>query len=310
MNYDSEREAREYNSPANQAQRMREAGVNPDLIGVDNVAGDSPSLSPMTSPAAPAGQTPQEMRMQKTNQAMGIAKQFLDILPQAVSMFNSINSTSLDNSLKRAQIGDFASDIALKDLTSIFKPEDFARVSASGKPEDLFSSDNMDSFEHLADRFSMSYGKRNSKYYRHAIRRLMDDWDGELKSAVYEKHFGASSNRKNFLDVLGSFGFDLDDDTLVGVIREFNSVVYDNAKKRNANTKKSLENESKGLDNDAMLSLMSKANTLMDSDKRGDQIKGGILYFVAVLLQSRLSFSSSDNKYGNSTSFNLSPSGF
>lgn len=81
-----------YNSPTAQVKAAQQAGINPDLQGLDG-SQVSPTSSAMGS-SPDAGSAPYQMP----------AMDFVGTFAQMASMFQQIESTSLDNDMKREQI--------------------------------------------------------------------------------------------------------------------------------------------------------------------------------------------------------------
>lgn len=81
-----------YNSPSAQLREQKAAGLNPDLTGLNGSSVDS-SGAPMGS-APDAGSAPYQMP----------AMDFVGTFAQMASMFQQIESASLDNDMKREQI--------------------------------------------------------------------------------------------------------------------------------------------------------------------------------------------------------------
>lgn len=300
-NYDAEREARDYNSPANQAQRMREAGVNPDLIGVDNVAGGSPTLSPMSSPAAPVGQTPQDLRLQKTNQAVGIAQTILEAIPAGIQLYTSSKSALQGIESNELGMRDRIKNDALDFLggyidTDYLNPRDDKDYPHPPILSDPFVSD------YASKRYGNSKrGMRRQKQFNDALYTLVMGNREELRNAVYSRKFQSENSRSGFLGLLSQYGWNADDRVMVDIIKElntfkgemekymskFNKDYYSTA---NGSTKGTSENSSWKrsqtlYDNSPLANLFSSADKYLNSDKRGDSIKGCILYAVALFMQ-------------------------
>lgn len=81
-----------YNSPTAQVKAAQQAGINPDLQGLDG-SQVTPTSSAMGS-SPDAGSAPYQMP----------AMDFVGTFAQMASMFQQIESTSLDNDMKRQQI--------------------------------------------------------------------------------------------------------------------------------------------------------------------------------------------------------------
>ena len=84
----------EYNSPTAKAERMRAAGLNPDLVGIDGVS-DSSGLSGVSSPMSvpQSGTDSAQFWLSNSQNILSSAMQF-------AQQMESMRSTSLDNDIK------------------------------------------------------------------------------------------------------------------------------------------------------------------------------------------------------------------
>lgn len=284
----------EYNSPVEQVKRMREAGLNPDLQSVSN----TPSAS--SSATAPSTQLNEGAERARN---MSIAKSFFDVLPQAVSMYTQMKSSIIDSQMKQVDLARSIDALARHEIGTQFTLEDLNTTTNLPTPD-----------------LSHYRGKRLRQAISDRIFRYVYDGSDRsiAKGIVYDARHSAERNRQDFLGLLGSYGFSLDDDTFIGVLREFNDVLYGSQKSANADKKeyhdtrdfgkladtenKEVDKRNLEADNDILADILSRSNKLMKSDKPADKLKGGLLFFICFLMQN-LSVSRSFGPKGATTSF-------
>lgn len=284
----------EYNSPLEQSKRMRLAGINPDLQQFTS----TPSASSTAS--APGTQLNEGAERQRT---LSIAKSFFDVLPQAVSMYTQMKSSIVDSQMKQVDLARSIDALARHEIGTQFSLDDLNTTTNLPTPD-----------------LSHYRGKRLRKAISDRIFRYVYDGSDRsiAKGLVYDARHGAERNRQDFLGLLGNYGFSLDDDTFIGVLREFNDVLYGSQKSANTDKKqyhdtrdfeKLADTENKEVnkrnleaDNDILADILSRSNKLMKSDKAGDKLKGGLLFFICFLMQNA-SVSRSIGPKGNTTSF-------
>lgn len=284
----------EYNSPEQQAIRMRQAGINPDLVGTAN----NPSAT--SSASAPSTQLKGGDVVARN---IGIAKDFINVIPQAFQIYEQMRSLGQTSSLRDIEI--------LKGIQSIGDSE----VSRQFTLDDLKSAVSMPQ----ADLTHINNKK---------LRRRVDDYIFSLvsdasnrdyaQSLVYDKKRSAESNRQGFLKLLGEFGYNIDDKLFVDVLREFNDVIFGEKKsvskynksyhdsldgsQQAATENKQLEKAEKVAENDMMAELMKRANKKFDSGDAKEQIIGAIMFIGLSLIQNS-SFGVSSGPKGRSMNF-------
>lgn len=107
----------EYNSPTAKAERMRAAGLNPDLVGIDGVS-DSSGLSGVTGSAS---FSTDKNKLDSTSQIMEGIQSMLGQAMQFAETYENMRSKTLDNDIKAVQL-----DKSLK-----FGATDFANLNYS-----------------------------------------------------------------------------------------------------------------------------------------------------------------------------------
>lgn len=269
-----------YNSPAAQVEQMRAAGLNPDLQGI--------SPQGMSAPQASIPNTGGLSQRQSIN----FAKEALTLLPQAISIYTGMKGSLLTLESQELNLLKGADEIAKGEIGRQFT------IEMLNDPTSV----------PLAD---LSHIKNNKFRGRvaDAISRYTFDFRNraQAKGFVYNANKFGESERQGFLGLLGNFGYSVDDDTFVGIIKDLNDITKGLDKVRaeketeyynniNLANKAGMENsqwsmEQTKADNDLYTSLLEKASGLMDSENKGERIRGTILYILALLTQLSPSFS-------------------
>lgn len=269
----------EYNSPEQQALRMRQAGINPDLVGTSN----NPSAS--SNASAPNTQLNEGA---ETARKMQYAQQFIELIPQAVKLYTDMKSFEQSNQLSDLQIAQGVQALGDNEVMKQFTLEDLQ--SAVSMPQANLS--------HIKNK------KLRSKVDDYIFSLVSDASNRDYaKGLVYDKKKRAESNRQGFLGLLSSFGFDVEDDIFVSVLREFNDVLYGSQQAKNKYDKDYYSNVSGSDDaklhktetskkttvaeNDVMADLFKKASDKLDSKEPKEQITGAIMYLVLSLMRSK-----------------------
>lgn len=176
----------EYNSPVAQAQRMREAGINPDLNGIDNMGSADASAA---SGASPAGSNPTETMSNVVTSAFdafGLALNVCQGLMNFQSAQESIQSQKIDNVLK---MDSFAMDYLLGTLT----PDSFNEDGSLG-------DDRRTSIISSASGFAKKiYGwnNRQSKRFTDSVVRAMNN--PRFVENFYRSMNSGESSRQSYL---------------------------------------------------------------------------------------------------------------
>ena len=270
-----------YNSPAEQVKRLRAAGLNPDLQNV--TAGDS-GTSPSVTPSA----LPQNDGASQTDAILGMSQAFMQSIPTAISLVQEIKANNLN--------------LQNMELDLVGKADSMARQEIATQ---LTLPDVKDKHSY-PQLYLGHYSKRTRKRIQNAIDLYVrDPYNTDIaEGLVYDKKSRGQIFRKGYLDIISQSGFSLDDETFVKVLKEYNDVVRSASKNKssydstyygnlNGKTRADAENAShnkQGLEaqNDVMPQLFARANSLMDSDKRGERGAGILLYVLTTLLQSKV----------------------
>lgn len=278
----------EYNSPAQQAARLRAAGINPDF---QNLTGNPSSGAVPSAPTAPSG----EPRDAAAHRAIGSAQQFLQLIPQAIQMYTSMKSSLNQITMQDLQIDKIIAGLAYDDLLSDYNSDDFFDGSLSKTIEKEGSIGRSAVFRRHA--FFDSLPKRQSKRaylsYQRELNNLVSNNVNKLRSGVYGRGFDASSARSQYLGLLGQHGFNMNDDDFVKILRDFNEIIFE-ADKQESQNRKTRASAKPGL------RLIEQGQKHVNA---GREFVGIIEMILGNLLESGLSFSRTSGPKGASTSF-------
>lgn len=193
----------EYNSPTAQVKAAQQAGINPDLQGLDG-SQVNPAIASMGS-SPDAGSAPYQMT----------AMDFVGTFAQMASMFQQIESASLDNDMKREQI------------RSSVLPEvlDFA---AQNYNPDMTSDDlNVQVFhkKYLRDYFrSRGMSKSLSKTAANMFDTLNPK---DIIKSYFDKDTGMNKSRTDNFTITGDSLFSDDNDTMKSNFKTFSKAIAD-----------------------------------------------------------------------------------
>lgn len=233
----------EYNSPEAQAQRMREAGLNPDLMGTE-AGGTSAGTNPVASPVIESGSAATEGLGNIFNFAQGV----LSAVTMGCSVakdFQALKLGSLDLDAKEIDVAGKARDFAAGVVGDWqVTPETFAGgefdaietskgyVNRSGAQKyfanalnDLVNSmrvhnDSYDVIGEHGKKRARAAGSLGSKYYNDPMEVLgvtlgpiydmeVDLWDEEMKTRKKQYSFGRLKHEHD-IHVLNSTNWDLE----------------------------------------------------------------------------------------------------
>lgn len=201
-----------YNSEVAKAQRMRDAGENPDLLGTGDV---SDSARPMED--VQDAQIPDSEGSQVLNVVSQVGMTLVDLIPKTLSFMSSLSQLKgirMDNDLKELQFGNNAVDMATKFFTEGITKQDYEDAFTSGNFENLLSASERDS-DYLTNTFLSSKKARKAfkfAYSQHA-RSLIAEMSKYKTFAEYE-----DARKKNLTQRSSQF-FSDDDDTMQDLIR-------------------------------------------------------------------------------------------
>lgn len=155
----------QFNDPAAQAARMRNAGLNPDIQGIGDVAGAaSPTEDPNGMNVAATDET-EGLRLVST-----VSSSLLGIIPKTMSFLTNLSQLKgirLENDAKELSFGSAAVDAAAKfflegvteqDYRDAFEKNDWANILDAAKKDSSYLSDTLFSSKGARKRFNLAYG--------------------------------------------------------------------------------------------------------------------------------------------------------
>lgn len=201
----------EFNSPQAQASRMRDAGLNPDLLGVGDVAqGAKPTEDPN-------GMSPTSDGSVELSVIGKVGSTLVNLIPQTLSFMTNITQLKgirMDNDLKELQFGSNAVDSVTKFFTEGITKQDYEDAFTTGNFENLLDASQKDA-KYLADTYLSSKKARkafNLAYGMHA-RSLVAEMSKYKTYAEYE-----DARKKNLTQRSSQF-FSDDDQTQMDLIK-------------------------------------------------------------------------------------------
>lgn len=204
-----------YNSPTAQVKAAQQAGINPDLQGLNGSQVSPASASMGSSPDA--GSAPYQMP----------AFDFVGTFAQMASMFQQIEATSLDNDMKREQIR----SSVLPDVL------DFAAQHYSPN----MTSDNLE-VPVFHKKYLRSYFRSRgmSKSLSKAASNMFDTLNPkDIIKSYFDKDSGMNKSRTDNFTITGDSLFSDDNDEMKSNFKTFSKAIADfNAILRDAQTAK------------------------------------------------------------------------
>lgn len=193
----------EYNSPTAQVKAAQQAGINPDLQGLDGSQVSPTSAAMGSSPDA--GSAPYQMP----------AMDFVGTFAQMASMFQQIEATSLDNDMKRQQIRSSVLPELLDFAGRYYNPD--------MKPEDNFQTvfNNKDLRNYFRSRgMSKSLSKTAANMF-----------DGlnpkDIIKSYFDKDTGMNKSRTDNFTITGDSLFSDDNETMKSQFKTFSKAIAD-----------------------------------------------------------------------------------
>lgn len=204
----------DFNSPSEQAERMRDAGLNPDLLGTGDVA----PAAQMRNDAN--GMQPTEGEGTDFFQVASLVSQgVLDLIPQVMSFATNLQQLKgirVDNDLKELSFGQnarqaaedfFLSSVTEQDYREAFEKNDWTNVLQASTANAKYLADTFLSSKKARNAFNLSYG-----LYSRSLAAKM------AKYQTYEKFEEA---RKDLFELRGSTWFSDDDATMESLMKSF-----------------------------------------------------------------------------------------
>lgn len=202
----------QYNSEVAKSARMRDAGLNADLLGTGDVS-DAASTNP----------DPQDVQIPEAegSQVLGIVSQvgmsMVDLIPKTLSFMSNLSQLRgirMDNDLKELQFGNNAVDFATKFFTEGITKQDYEDAFSTGNFENLLTASQKDA-DYLTSTFLSS--KRAQKAFKLAYgthaRSLVAEMSKYKSYADYEE-----ARKKNLTQRASTF-FSDDDEAQMALIK-------------------------------------------------------------------------------------------
>ena len=179
----------EFNSPSAEAQRMRDAGLNPDLQGIGDVA----------ESASPA-EDPNGMNLSATDEGSNlklvasVGSTLMDIIPGIMSFatnLSQLKGVRLENDAKELAFGNSAIDSATKFFSEQITPEMYRDAFAKGDFGEILNASQKDS-DYLSS-LLLSSPRARKKYkllYGQHSRSLAAKMQAYQSYEEFEKHRG------------------------------------------------------------------------------------------------------------------------
>lgn len=205
----------DFNSPLAQAERMRNAGLNPDLLGVGDVAqGAKPSEDPN-------GMSPTDSGFEDVNTALNIVSSVgssvMDLIPKTLAFMTNIQQLKgirAENDLKELQFGNDAVALANRFFTEGITKQDYEDAFTTGDFENLLKASEKDS-DYLTNSFLSS--KKARKAFKLAYGRHAQSLIAEMSK--YKTYAEYEDARKANLTQRSSQFFSDDDETQMELIK-------------------------------------------------------------------------------------------
>lgn len=209
-----------YNSPTAQVKAAQQAGINPDLQGLDG-SQVTPTSSAMGS-SPDAGSAPYQMNIPDLFGTFG----------QLMSMFQNLQASSLDNDMKRQQIKSMAKDDVLNHLVNLYDPKqdlppiptdvDGLGTGPNGQIESLKSSHSRgDATKYYRN---LGYSKQAARIAYNMQKQFNKD---DVKAAYYGKKFSTAQGRKEYFESIASPMFSDDDEKMKKTFAQYAKKMYE-----------------------------------------------------------------------------------
>lgn len=205
----------DFNSPLAQAERMRNAGLNPDLLGVGDVANGA------TPTEDPNGMSPTDAGAEDLNTALNIVSSVgssvMDLIPKTLAFMTNIQQLKgirAENDLKELQFGNDAVALANRFFTEGITKQDYEDAFTTGDFENLLKASEKDS-DYLTNSFLSS--KKARKAFKLAYGRHAQSLIAEMSK--YKTYAEYEDARKTNLSQRSSQFFSDDDETQMELIK-------------------------------------------------------------------------------------------
>lgn len=208
----SQMQQNEYNSPTAQADRMRAAGLNPDMLGTGDVAG---AASPVDDPNGMNLSGGNEIEPLQIVQTVGSA--VMNLIPGVMSFATNLSQLKgirLENDAKELAFNNDALSYAQDFWTSGITEQDYKDAVDSGNWDNIISASEKKS----NDLASMLFTSSNAqKKFKMAFGRYSNSLLSELQR--YKTYDEIEKARKSWNTSRASITYSPDDDMQVGLIQ-------------------------------------------------------------------------------------------
>lgn len=242
----------EFNSPTEQAERMREAGLNPDLLGTGDVA----PAAQMRNDAN--GMQPSEGEGTDFFQVASVVSQgVLDLIPQVMSFATNLQQLKgirVDNDLKELSFGQnarqaaedfFMYSLTEQDYKEAFEKNDWTNVLNASESNAKYLADSFLSSKKARQAFNLYYG-----LYSRSLAAKMSKYKTK---AEFEKA------REQLFTQRGASWFSDDDATMESLMKSFLEPIQQYQNKLAAYNVVRLDNKD------------AKADQLLENTQRANQ---------------------------------------
>lgn len=257
--YDQQRQD-EYNSPASEAQRMREAGLNPDLQGLSGASNTDEMNSPNAGPnPALNGQSPIHNILTTITSVLGFAT-------STMQQIQAIKGMSFDNVSK--SLGNF------QEFTRLAEPHivnEYAKMFSAG---DKYSGDWISTQDVSAN--SLGLNRRQTKRYKEAFTALLSSSRFTSAEKAYQNLNANDLAMRHYVGKMTELAYLAQKNKYKGDISKaiYDTNYFDNLDGKTAATAQNRENNNKGwLDK----WRNEYYETLYNDFKRGSTLAGLVL---------------------------------
>ena len=197
----------EYNSPTSKAERMRAAGLNPDLLGVEG-ASDSSGLSGLSGSAS---LQPEPNKLDKVSTIMDGVQSMLGQAIQFAETYQDMRSKTLDNDLKATQL-----DTALQQSAT-----NFANLNYSFDDVSQQGLDSSGRVVYVPPVKGLS--KRAMSRFRSNVTDIVNS--DKFRSSKYKEHTDFQKSRQEYASLISQPDFRFSDDDMAHAMKVYSDFV-------------------------------------------------------------------------------------
>lgn len=206
-------QANEYNSPTEQAERMRAAGLNPDLLGTGDVAPSAQMRNDANGMPTDESNEPLDV----LNFASSVSQGVLNLIPQVLGFATNLQQLKgirVDNDLKELSFGQnalqaaedfFLNSITESEYRDAFEKNDWTNILDASNKNAKYLADTFLSSPKARKSFNLAYGLHANSL--------------QSKIAKYKSYDEFEAARHGLLSKRASSFFADDDETMEGLIK-------------------------------------------------------------------------------------------